>query len=158
MVRKLSSRNKERMGIYFFILLFMFLTIRIWAQGENDTIKIAKPEAKSPIGAVVRSALIPGWGQWYNEQKLKAVFVLAGEVALAGNAVYYNQMAVKSTTFDEREFYCDVRSRFIWWFAGIYLLNLLDAYVDAHLWDFDTGPDLSMKEKDRTIWITIVLK
>lgn len=28
--------------------------------------------------------------------------------------------------------------------AGVYLLNLLDAYVDAELFDFDISPDLSM--------------
>ncbi len=156
MVRELSDRHATRRGIYFFILFF--LTIRIWAQTESDTLQIAKPKAKSPVGAVVRSALIPGLGQWYNEQKLKAALVLGGELALAGNAVYYNQMAVKSRTDDEGEFYRNIRSRFIWWIAGVYFLNLLDAYVDAHLWDFDTGPDLSMKENGRTFWITVALK
>jgi hypothetical protein len=28
--------------------------------------------------------------------------------------------------------------------AGIYLICILDAYVDAHLYDFDISPDLSV--------------
>ena len=101
---------------------------------------------KSPRGAVLRSALIPGWGQWYNGQKLKALLVLGVELGLAGNSVYFNQLAVQSTTDWEREFYQNNRSQYLWWFLGVYLLNLLDAYVDAHLWDFAAGPDLSMFE------------
>ena len=102
---------------------------------------------KSPRGAVLRSALIPGWGQWYNGQKLKALLVLGVELGLAGNSVYFNQLAVQSTTDWEREFYQNNRSQYLWWFLGVYLLNLLDAYVDAHLWDFDAGPDLSIQRR-----------
>lgn len=29
--------------------------------------------------------------------------------------------------------------------AGVYILGILDAYVDAHLFDFDISPDLSMR-------------
>lgn len=158
--QKAYERHLERRGIYFTVFSLFFLTTRIWAQADVDTIQVVETKVKSPTGAVIRSALLPGLGQWYNEQKLKGLIVLGGELALVGNAVYYNQMAVKSTTFDEGEFYRDLRGRFIWWFVGIYLLNLLDAYVDAYLWDFDTGPDLSLREDqegERTIWMTFRL-
>ena len=64
---------------------------------------------------------------------------------MIGNAVYYNQLAVKGDTDDERRFYQDVRGRFLWWLMAVHLINVLDAYVDAHLWNFDVGPDLAME-------------
>ncbi len=150
-------REKET-TLLFMIMTFFFVS-SILAQVENDAIQLVGSPKKSPTGAVIRSALLPGLGQWYNDQRLKALVVLGGELALAGNAIYYNQMAVKSSTYDEGEFYRDLRGRFIWWFAGIYLLNLLDAYVDAYLWDFDTGPDLSMHpmKDERVMWMTFSL-
>ncbi len=36
-----------------------------------------------------------------------------------------------------REFYLDQRNDFIWYFTILYVVNLIDAYVDAHLFDFD---------------------
>ncbi|MCK5085951.1 MAG: hypothetical protein KAQ90_00450, partial [Melioribacteraceae bacterium] len=36
-----------------------------------------------------------------------------------------------------RNFYQDQRDEWAVWFLLTYLLNLVDAYVDAHLFDFD---------------------
>lgn len=107
---------------------------------------------KIPRNAMIYSAVCPGLGQWYNEQKIKSVIVFGGEAALIGNAVFYNQKIFESkndlTLSDEdREtsmgFYRDWRGQFIWYAAAFYLLNILDAYVDAHLFSFDVGPNLS---------------
>lgn len=35
--------------------------------------------------------------------------------------------------------------------VGLYLLSIVDAYVDAHLYDFDISPDLSLKVSPRTM-------
>lgn len=107
--------------------------------------RMPKPEAvKSPIGAVYRSALIPGWGQLYAGQPIRAVVAFFGVAGLAGNAIYQNQLAVRSRSQDERDFYLNTRSQALWWGFGVYLLNLMDAFVGAHLWHFDAGPDLSL--------------
>ncbi|MBN2030747.1 hypothetical protein JW824_10940 [bacterium] len=156
----LFYRCREKETILLIVMMMFSFFIHIQAQTGDDTLQVEEFSKKSPTGAVIRSALLPGLGQWYNGQKLKALVVLGGELALAGNAIYYNQMAVQSVTYDEGEFYRDLRGRFIWWFAGIYLLNLLDAYVDAYLWDFDTGPDLSMHRSvmgEKTIWMTFTV-
>ena len=99
---------------------------------------------------MLRSAIIPGWGQWYNGKKLKAVLVLGAELALAGNAIYFNQMAVRTNDDYEKEYYRENRRLYLWWLAAAHLLNVMDAVVDAHLWGFDTGPDLS-----GTAWLGI---
>jgi hypothetical protein len=86
--------------------------------------------------------VMPGWGQAYNGKWVKAILSLGAESGLAANAVYYNRKALESGSEDERIFYQDSRSAFVWWFAGIYLINILDAYVDAQLFSFDVSPDL----------------
>ena len=111
----------------------------------SDSIRAVPPPAaaKSPAGAMLRSALIPGWGQWYADQKIRAAIAFGGVAGCAGTAVIQNQMAVRSPEGIERDFYRDNRSRALWWCAGVYLLSLLDAYVDAHLWHFDTEAGLA---------------
>ena len=108
-----------------------------------DTTRPSGSIVRPPMKAMLRSAVVPGWGQWWNGQKLKAVVVFGAEAALVGNAVYAHTMAGKSEDDDETLYWEDVRSQSLWWAAGVYLLGLLDAFVDATLYDFDTGPDLS---------------
>ncbi len=140
------------MRLCFLGMVAILFVSRVQAQEKADPLNVPMPETKSPTVAVIRSALLPGWGQWYNGQKWKALLVFGGEAALVGNAVYYNQQVAKSTTDDDRRFYRDVRGRFLWWFLAVHLLNVLDAYVDAHLWDFDTGPDLSIRREDQEVY------
>ena len=104
---------------------------------------------------MILSAILPGMGQWYNDQKIKAVLVCGTELGLIGSSVYWNQKVVASISDDERLFYEDKRSLMIWWYFGIYLLNILDAYVDAQLWHFDVGPDLTWKDNDRRLCIAM---
>ncbi|MDM7926956.1 MAG: DUF5683 domain-containing protein, partial [bacterium] len=101
-----------------------------------------KTETKSPRGALIRSAVLPGWGQWYNGARWKTGLVAAAAAGLAANIVIQNRRAADSITEDERAFYENSRNLTWWWVVGLYGLTLADAYVDAHLWHFDTGPEL----------------
>jgi hypothetical protein len=121
--------------------LILFAFGSVFSQTGADTTR--KAEVKSPTGAMVRSALVPGWGQVYAGQPLRAVAAFGATAGLAGSIVYYNQKAVRSRSRDERDFYENYRGQMVWWCAAAYFLNVLDAYVDAHLWHFDTGPGLS---------------
>jgi len=111
----------------------------------EDSTKNAKLERKSPKGAMIRSMVFPGLGQFYNEQYIKAAVVLAGQGTLVGFIIYYNNLAKKSATSAEMEFYQDRRNLMYWWIGAATLLSMLDAYIDAHLYDFDTGPDLAIR-------------
>ena len=42
----------------------------------------------------------------------------------------------------ERDFYHDERDRFAFYLAITYLLNIVDAYVGASLYNFDVGDNL----------------
>lgn len=44
---------------------------------------------KSKLGALFRAALIPGWGQLYNEQPLKSMLFFAGGLGTAGTGLGY---------------------------------------------------------------------
>ena len=121
-------------------LILIAIPTGLFSQSTKDSVQVYAP---SPSGAMVRSALLPGWGQLYNQKGLKALIVLGIEGGLAANAAHLNSRALSSATEDERQFYKENRNETIWWFFGFYLLNILDAYVDAQLFTFDVSPDLS---------------
>ncbi|MBN2102779.1 hypothetical protein JW835_01920 [bacterium] len=142
MVDNLIKHLKQYRIVIFFILFYMAASIDLNAQTVADSTESRPVSNKSPVGAMIRSAIFPGWGQLYNGKWFKALLVVGIEAGLAGNAMLMNQRMIHSTTIDEREFYRHHRGTFVWWFAGVYLLNILDAFVDAHLFEFDVSPEL----------------
>lgn len=105
--------------------------------------KTGSDSMKTPSGAMLRSLAVPGWGQWYNGKKFKAVIFAGGEIGLVADAIIQNQLAVRAQTDIDRLFYRDNRSLAIWWLAAAILFSMADAYVDAHLYHFDESPELS---------------
>jgi hypothetical protein len=120
--------------------------------------------------AALFSAVLPGAGQFYNKKYWKPPILYAGFIAL-GYAIEFNNRNYKifrkaylyrvdgdSTTIDDYEkVYPDAnallvrkdyyrRTRDLMWIisSGVYILNIIDAYVDAHLSDFDISDDLSL--------------
>lgn len=109
---------------------------------------------KSPLAAVLLSAVLPGAGQFYNQSYWK-IPVITGLVGYFGyeyfrhNNTYkdyrdqYNASITPENEFGDlnlktlREFYRDQRNDFVWYFIIVYAVNLIDAFVDAHLFDFD---------------------
>jgi len=106
---------------------------------------------KSAWGAVLRSAIIPGWGQIYNESywKVPIVWGIGGWFVynyIKNDKDYKNYQRIYLTTQNTqdkntREFYRDQRDLFAMYFVFTYLANLVDAYVDAHLFDFSVTED-----------------
>jgi len=109
---------------------------------------------KSPAIAVLLSAVLPGAGQFYNQSYWK-VPIITGLAVYFGYGYIDNNNKYKdyrdqydATVTPEnplgdqnlkslREFYRNQRNDFAWYFFIVYFVNLLDAYVDAHLFDFD---------------------
>jgi hypothetical protein len=107
-------------------------------------------EQKSPMGALLRSVAFPGWGQFYNKQYIKSLIVFGAETAfITAAAVDWSRMKKHERNFqnpnypdrywefEQFEFYEDRRNMFLWITAGIVFLSMFDAYVDAHLYNFD---------------------
>jgi len=93
---------------------------------------------KSPWGATLRSAILPGWGQLYNESYLKGIFYFA-----LNGYVFYKIIEARDK-FNETKIpkYRDHRSRYSWYFGLTYLITLADAQVGAYLYKFDNAMQL----------------
>jgi hypothetical protein len=124
----------------------------------------------SPLKATAYSALLPGAGQLYNKKYWKAPIVWAG----IGTCVYFiadntrnyrlyrdayiaendadpstlPQVQVNPEQFRDLN---EAQNTYKRWLdisymalAGVYVLQLIDANVDAHLFYFDVSPDLSL--------------
>jgi|GEM_PF-1375849 len=95
---------------------------------------------KSPWGAVTRSAMMPGWGQLYNEKYIKSVIAF-GICLDFGRKVYiYNQKYQRSGD----KYYRERRVVNSWYLGLAYMLNMVDAYVDAYLFKFDDIMKMTM--------------
>lgn len=137
-------------------LLIILLSSNLLPQSDELIIKDEETDTtfimqKSPWGAVLRSAVIPGWGQFYNESywKIPVVWGFAGWFVynwIDTNDEYVKNSDVYISTGEDiylrrRDFYRDQRDNFAIYLALTYLLNLVDAYVDAHLFDFTVTED-----------------
>ncbi len=113
------------------------LTLR---QAAIDTNRLLSDQPlKSPWGAVARSALLPGWGQLYNEQYWKAGLAFSVN-AFLGYHIFWYQHRWKSTG---DKVYQGKRNLYTWYFSLAYLLTMVDAYVDAYLYKFDEAMDIT---------------
>lgn len=149
----MKSLIKHIAKIFFIFLLF---NVYIKAQEENkDSVYVMH---KSPWGAVLRSAVIPGWGQIYNHSYYKAPIVWGVSAWLVYNWIQNNnqyknyqrqyinlQQVYPPTQITEykrvRDEYRDQRDLFSIYMGITYVLTLVDAYVDAHLFDFSVDED-----------------
>lgn len=63
----------------------------------------------------------------------------------------YSESQLKETLRRRKDTYRRYRDLSIFAFIGVYLLSVVDAYVDAELSNFDIGPDLSMRVEPAVI-------
>lgn len=104
---------------------------------EPDTLIFIS--TKNPTGALLRSAVLPGWGQLYNEEPLKGIAFAAVELGLLGWLISENGAAEDARQSGDDASYQIHRQRrldLIWYTSAAWLLGMVDAYVDAHLYSF----------------------
>lgn len=116
----------------------------------NTTFRLSK----SPLLAMGLSAAVPGLGQIYNENYWKPPIIWA----VGGYWIYqwldlnknYKDFRNKNSENPSdqyvrlRDFYHDERDKFAWFLGVLYVLNIVDAYAGAHLYDFDVSPELTL--------------
>lgn len=141
------------------ILIIIFSSALYSQQDTAITEKTVEDTAfimqKSPWLAVLQSAVVPGLGQIYNESYIKAPIIWGTIAALAYGWIYNhdlyqdNRTLYLETTNENyrrlRNFYRDQRDLFTIYIGLVYLLNLVDAYVDAHLYDFNVEENFLTK-------------
>jgi hypothetical protein len=122
-----------------------------WPQNMYSDIPL-----KSPWGAVARSAMLPGWGQCYNESYIKSV-VAFGAFFYFASRIYNYEIQYRDT---EDVFYRDKRITNTWYLGFTYFLIMVDAYIDAYLYKFDETIQFSYQyrpiEKTFTLGVNVV--
>ncbi|MBU3741837.1 MAG: hypothetical protein FGM24_06075 [Candidatus Kapabacteria bacterium] len=127
-----------------------------------DSASVRKPMTKSPTTAILMSMALPGLGQYYTESYWKIPLFAGGAAASAwlivDNHVMYrdadaaylaavNSNASSATVqrlLRQREAYRDNRDVATLALAATYVVAAIDAYVGAHLFDFDVSDDVSL--------------
>ncbi len=141
-----------------FLIVFLVLILTsLLAEGE-----IRK---KQPLKAVALSCLFPGGGQFYNGKFIKSGFVLAVEGSFIGLAAYHHleaekyydkyRVSLSETDYNEYVKYYERRQSDFFWIGTIIFLSAIDAYVDAHLFDFEEKKNkIHLKFENNTIGLS----
>lgn len=175
------------------IILIAFLTITNLNYAQDSTVAVQSeirseplPDnsymSKSPSEALWKS-IIPGWGQYYNEQYWKAPILFGTAVGLGGLIYYYNSefnsyrdeleaatrtgtkipidnpdnlsdtyYPIKKSVLTDlqirqlkanKELNRDNRDMMAFYLLGVYVISAVDAYVGAHLYDFNVDDELT---------------
>ena len=146
-----------------FLFIFCFFLIS-FANAQDLTEPI-----QSPRKAAILSATLPGLGQIYNKKYWKIPIIYAG---LLTSVYYINDNDVEYKRYKDaylrrldnnpdndnfvgeyssgdllilKDFYRRNREISILCFVGTYIINVLDASVDAHLFDYDISEDISLQ-------------
>ncbi len=162
--------------IIVFISLFTFNGVAQKSNADSlraDSIQKNKSSKnqiyKGPRKATILSAVLPGLGQVYNKKYWKVPIVYAGLGAFiymfhTNNEQYHfyrNGLlkVVRDTSIKtvnglsqdqlqtQKLYYKKYRDFSVIGIAAVYLLNIIDANVDAHLKSFDVSDDLSIEFK-----------
>lgn len=146
---------------------------------EPDSLKIIAPEIepaaekphRSPMGALLRSVVVPGWGQLYNRKYVKAVVVAGVETFFLIKAVDWwvrteDQYELVQTSPPETQFfefnkylnYRQNRNDYLWALGITVFISMFDAYVDAHLAGFDVDVTPEFEPESETAQLTLRLR
>lgn len=122
------------------LIISLVLLSSVPVRAQQDTI-FKKPH-RSAFLAVSFSAVIPGGGQLYTQNYLKAVG-FAGALSYLGHNWYNADKQYMSTIIGsaEEDFYYERRRKYMLWTIGVWLGSLADAYVSAHLYKFNQNTE-----------------
>jgi hypothetical protein len=160
--------------IFIGLLFFVLGNIRVFSQGKTIEFEVAKDTLKSnnidpltPAKAAFYSAVLPGLGQAYNKKYWKIPLVYGA----IGTSIYFFSDSSKKyhqyrDTYKRRlegytddkfsylddsrliagqKFYQRNRDLSALFILGFYVLNIIDANVDAALIQFNVNENLSVK-------------
>lgn len=135
-----------------------------------DAVYCYNDEKHSPVAATIFSTIVPGLGQVYNKKYWKVPVIYGGLSTFYFIASWNNRGYTRFKTAlkykidddpstvdefngersaDELRYYMDSYRRnrdiSILGFSVVYILNVLDANVDAHLYDWNVDDDLGIR-------------
>ncbi len=167
--KQVKKNNNRLFHVIIGITCLLFINISSQAQNSDTTKILVKPIKHSPRKAALYSAVLPGLGQAYNKKYWKIPVVYAGFGALAYSFNYNQTRFIKYrnayryridgdvNTVDNyvgiysdenlntlQKYYHRYRDLTVIGVALLYVLNVVDASVDGHLFTFDVSDNLSM--------------
>ena len=105
-------------------LLFLICFSFAFEFDDFDSTRIKDPKL------AVLFSVVPGGGQIYNEKYMKSILFLGAEY------IFINNIRINKNNSNLSSNSIETRNSNMWWVFGIYVFNLIDAYVDAHLSSF----------------------
>jgi len=105
--------------------------------------------AKSAKTAMLLTTFVPGGGQFYTERYVKGIIIGGAQSYLLYKEVQ-TQIRLNEIERDisalpeEKQNLLNQRGQIGWWMALVWTLGILDAYVDAQLYNFES--DLSLDQ------------
>ena len=116
----------------------------------------------SAHGALLRSAVLPGWGQFYNGRPVKGLFFGAASATALTATVVEHRRIHSAPTPEEHQNRTARRNSRLLYFALSVALAAIDAYVDAHLADFgvvrsglSTGAAIQVETQRGNAWLRL---
>lgn len=119
--------------------------------GSNEVLgQTTWERKKNPRTALICSMVLPGLGQTYNGRRLKVGLMVGASSYYIGNIILnwrrYQRYSLERDlsepgSRDERfngdlaVFYKEEARTYLWWSGAVWLLGLLDSWIDAHLYD-----------------------
>jgi hypothetical protein len=172
---KLRKTFLNKLILCFLTVAVLLPCKNIYAQEVKSITDSVFIKKHSPIKAQLYSAILPGLGQIYNRKywKLPIIYGIGGAVIFSyfynrdyyedlNNAyveVYYMvpppteyEFRGRVITYNIKEQLYSNKEKFRKWkdyalvgIAAVYLLNVIDAMVDAYFLEFDVSDDLSLR-------------
>ena len=152
-----------------FIISIIALVISLKSYAQDQEIDFDKLDPTAPSKAAFYSAVLPGLGQGFNKKywKIPIVYAAIGTSVYsydfnqkkywdyrnayksrkAGykNDPYQNLILDDDRLLDGAEFHKKNRDLSIVFIVGFYILNILDANIDAHLKQYNVNESLTIK-------------
>jgi hypothetical protein len=131
-----------------FLLSLIILAQPLRGSGETRPDSAPPPlEYRNPTGALLRSSVLPGWGQFYNDKPVKGIIMGLAETSLLAWLIAEHAAAEGArddysesgdpADLERYETHRQTRLDLIWYTSAAWLYGMLDAYVDAHLYCFE---------------------
>jgi len=131
------KRTFRNMGEWQWCIGWCFLLVIVSNTGlAQQSVDSTDQHLPSPRGALIRSAIIPGWGQFHNGKYVKSTAYFATHAWFAYEFYHENRKLRNTTEASARKQIKYNRNTWGWRFLAAYVLCLTDAYVDAQLAGF----------------------
>ena len=150
-------------------LLSLFFLVYLTSYSQENELRFDELDPTAPSKAAFYSAVIPGLGQGFNKKywKIPIVYAAIGSSAYlydfnnkkywdyrnayksrkAGykNDPYQNLILDDDRLLDGADFHKKNRDLSMVFIVGFYILNILDANIDAHLKQYNVNESLTIK-------------